>query len=170
MIRCPIVRDSGTAPSTSPGPTSSPAVTAGVNGHSFAAGRGDAPLDEGAALPGQIRQWPLQPIVNRAQQARPQVSHQRHARLLHRLANADARRILVNLDGRDCSAAGAGAGQANHLADQAQVADAHHIEETHVRQTLSFDDRPGDACNPARLAAVAGHPPFPCISSPLKVM
>ncbi len=101
--------------------------------------RGDAARDEIAGLVAQNRQRSLHAVEDAAEQSRTQFDLQQRAGRFDRIAHAQTRRVLVHLDGR------AVALQANHFADEAQRADAHHLVHLRADETFGDDHGTGDA-------------------------
>ncbi len=96
---------------------------------------GNAARDRVAGQPADLRQRALDTVVDAFQHARTELHGKRIARRLHDGARAEARSLLVDLDG------GGVARHVQDLPDQVLLAHSHHVRDVGVGQAVRHDQR-----------------------------
>ncbi len=105
-------------------------------------GNGDATLDEDLGDRANRFERSLDPVVDGADHARPQLDRQLHAGAVNRVVRRDARRVFVDLDD------GAVLFELDQLADEVRLADADQFEHLRVGDAHHLDDRAVDPLDP----------------------
>ncbi len=121
----------------------------------------NSPSYEGASAFQEFVQRPLDAVVDRSQQARPQFQRQGHAASVGGLSGREARSVLVDLD------QGFLAFKLDHLAHEQIVAHMDELEHARVPYTLENDHRAVHSLHPADYSFIHGCFAPPALESDL---